>query len=470
MSNPTTHMPFNTSIIVEAGDSKLSSNAGALLLRTTDDRLGLTQYLARRLVDDRSPGAVFSTAELVRTLLYLPAQGFSDLDDGDLLRHDPALRLAVSDKTGTRPLDDTGHGLPSQPTLSRALHRFASDDNRAVLASAMRDRAIAVRAAKPRQRFCIVDVDSLPVEVHGHQKGSAYNGHYRMQMFHPLLATLGDDGDFVGVKLRPGNVHTADGVGEFLTPILSDLNKANIADKVLLRVDAGFPCQEFFDLADKHGAGFVARIKNNSRLDEMAQPFLRRPVGRPPAEPRTFTYELTYKAGPWAKALRVVLAIQEPPEGELFFHHFWLVTNLGNEDLDAAELVALYRQRGTAESRFGDFMSTLQPHLSSTVRINIEKPGDPEPRSFSMVRDPEAANEARLLLFALTANLMRALKRVVTPLHDVVRGLRRLVDRVLRCGARVVVHARGIRVLVEGALGATWPALVEAIERESQLA
>jgi hypothetical protein len=354
--------------------------------------------------------------------------------------------------------------------LSRALHRLGSDDNRAVLASVLRERAIAVRAKKARQRFCVVDVDSLPVEVHGHQKGSAYNGHYRIQMFHPLLATLGDDGDFVGVKLRPGNVHTADGVAEFLAPILDDINQADIADDVLLRVDAGFPCQDFFDLADHHRAKFVARIKNNSRLDEMAQPFLKRPVGRPPAEPRTFTHELTYKAGTWNKELRVVLAVQEPPEGELFFHHFWLVTNVGDKELDAAALVALYRQRGTAESRFGDFMSTLQPHLSSTVRINIEKPGARQPKQFTMVKDPEAANEARLLLFALTANLMRALKRVVAPIDDATRGLRRLVDRVLRCAARVIVHARGIRFLVEGALGATWPTLVEAIEREPQLA
>jgi hypothetical protein len=461
---------FNPSIVVENGGTRLTSNAGAFLLRDVDDRLGMTRDLSRRLVDDRHPGTVFSMAELTRTLLYLPAQGFSDLDDGDLLRHDPAFRLAVSDKKGTRPLDDNGHGLPSQPTLSRALHRLGSDDNRAVLASVLRERAIAVRAKKARQRFCVVDVDSLPVEVHGHQKGSAYNGHYRIQMFHPLLATLGDDGDFVGVKLRPGNVHTADGVAEFLAPILDDINQADIADDVLLRVDAGFPCQDFFDLADHHRAKFVARIKNNSRLDEMAQPFLKRPVGRPPAEPRTFTHELTYKAGTWNKELRVVLAVQEPPEGELFFHHFWLVTNVGDKELDAAALVALYRQRGTAESRFGDFMSTLQPHLSSTVRINIEKPGARQPKQFTMVKDPEAANEARLLLFALTANLMRALKRVVAPIDDATRGLRRLVDRVLRCAARVIVHARGIRFLVEGALGATWPTLVEAIEREPQLA
>jgi hypothetical protein len=458
-----TRLAFNRAVIVENGSTKLSSNAGALLLRDVDERIQLTSQLAAHVVDERGASR-FSMAELIRTLLYLPAQGFSDLDDGDLLRHDPALRLAISDKRGTRPLD-AGNTLPSQPTLSRALHQLATDDNRAALARVMRERAISLRKPSPR---CIVDVDSLPIEVHGHQKGSAWNGHYGMRMYHPLLATFGDDGDFLGVKLRPGNVHTANGVNDFLAPILKDLSAAGM--RPLLRVDAGFPCQDFFDLVDANDALFVARIKNNPKLDALAEPYLRRPVGRPPAEPRTFTFDLTYKAGSWTKEMRVVLAVQEPTDGNLFFEYFWLVTNIRNEELDAAELVALYRQRGTAESRFGDFMSTLDPHLSSTVRINIEPPDGPRPRSFSIVKDPEAANEARLLLFALTANLMRALKRFVTPVDGLVRGMRRLVDRVLRCAARLIVHARGVRVLVEGALGATWPSLVEAIQREPELA
>ena len=72
---------FNPSIVVENGGTRLTSNAGAFLLRDVDDRLGMTRDLSRRLVDDRHPGTVFSMAELTRTLLYLPAQGFSDLDD-----------------------------------------------------------------------------------------------------------------------------------------------------------------------------------------------------------------------------------------------------------------------------------------------------------------------------------------------------------------------------------------------------
>lgn len=468
MVEPCGRMRFNSSVVVEARPSRLSSNAGALLLREADDRLGLTRSIANRVVDKRQ-GAIFSMRELLRSLLYLPAQGWRDLDDADRFRHDPIFRLATSDRTGTRPLDDDVRGLPSQPTLSRALHALASDENRRALDEVMRARAIAVRKGRPHAEHCVVDVDSLPIEVHGHQAGSAYNGHYRQSMYHPLLACFGDDGDFVGVKLRPGNVHTADGIADFLPPILDDINASGIADKVMLRVDAGFPCQEFFDLVESKGACFIARLKNNSALDELAQPYLKFPVGRPPKEPRTFTHELTYKAGPWKKEMRVVLVVQEPTEGELFLNHFWLVTDVAKDDLDAAPLVALYRQRGTAESRFGDFMSTLDPRLSSTTRINFSHLGK-EPRSFSFGADPAKANEARLLLFALAANLMRALKRVVAPVDDDVRGLRRLKDRILRVAVRVTIHARRITVILEDALAAGWTALLAAIEREPELA
>lgn len=45
-----------------------------------------------------------------------------------------------------------------------------------------------------------LDVDSLPVEVYGHQPGSEYNGHYHATIYHPLIATLGELGDLVGVR------------------------------------------------------------------------------------------------------------------------------------------------------------------------------------------------------------------------------------------------------------------------------
>jgi hypothetical protein len=432
-------------------------------LRDVDDRVGMTRDLAKRLVDDRGPSRVFSAPELTRTLVYLVAQGWRDLDDADLLRHDPALGLAVSDDSGTSPLTSS-RGLPSQPTLSRVMGAFSIDDNRRALRDVLRQRAIAVRAAQPRQALCVIDVDSFPIECHGHQKGAVYNGHYRQTMYNPLVATFGDDGDFIDVVLRPGNAHTAQGASEFVAPILDSI-EGTICDRAMLRIDAGFPTEDFLAPLEKRSTAYVARLRNNKKLDRMAAPLINRPRGRPPKEPRTFVHDLLYRAGPWSRARRVVLAVQEPKEGELFFSHFWLVTNLTREEMSASDLVELYRQRGTAEARFGDFMTTLDPALSSTRRINLTFKGR-TPRTYAAGRDPMLVNEARLLIFALAANLMRAVQRLL----DELRSLRGVRERVLRAATRIVVHARRITMAIERSLAPIWQRLLAALEREPELA
>ena len=62
-----------------------------------------------------------------------------------------------------------------------------------------------------RPETLVIDIDSLPVEVHGEQRGSAWNGYYRRRVYHPIVASAGETGDIVDLRLREGQVHTADG-------------------------------------------------------------------------------------------------------------------------------------------------------------------------------------------------------------------------------------------------------------------
>jgi hypothetical protein len=114
---------FNRSIRVEARAERLSGDAGALLLRDLADRLGYRALLSDVLTDRRDPERVrHPFGELLLTDLLLRAQGWTDHSDATLLRHDPLLRLAVSERRGeapVRPAPDHGapDGLASQPTL-----------------------------------------------------------------------------------------------------------------------------------------------------------------------------------------------------------------------------------------------------------------------------------------------------------------------------------------------------------------
>jgi len=65
----------------------------------------------------------------------------------------------------------------------------------------------------------MIDIDSLPVEVHGEQPGSAWNGHYRRRVYHPIVGG-GETGDILDLRLREGQVHTADGGLEFVLEVL----------------------------------------------------------------------------------------------------------------------------------------------------------------------------------------------------------------------------------------------------------
>ena len=135
-----------------------------------------------------------------------------------------------------------------------------------------------------RPRFLTIDVDSLPIEVYGQQPGSEYNGHYHCRIYHPLIASAAETGDLLDAQLRPGNAHTAEGGIDFVLSLLNDVER-ELCQVAAVRIDAGFPEENFLSALENRGTPYVARVKNNAVLDRMAEPFLRRPVGRPPVEP-----------------------------------------------------------------------------------------------------------------------------------------------------------------------------------------
>ena len=63
----------------------------------------------------------------------------------------------------------------------------------------------------------ILDLDSNEIPLYGEQEQSAYKGHFESTCYHPLLLFNGE-GDCLAAKLRPGNVHSADGWEEVLLP------------------------------------------------------------------------------------------------------------------------------------------------------------------------------------------------------------------------------------------------------------
>ena len=469
---------FNRSLAFEGRPERLTRDAGALLLRETDERMGLTRRLAARLRDPRHPLLLtHPLAELLRARIYAMAQGHRDQDDLDDLRDDPALRLAVSERSGDAPLREAPpdgwlvpEGLASQPTQSRLVEMLTLPGNRPALEDALFTEAAedyrrmrGGRRSARRAHRGVLDVDSTAAVVHGSQPGSAYNGHYRVTCYHPLVAILPETGAWLAVRLREGQVHTSVGLEDFLFPLL-DRCEREIYQVAAVRGDAGMPSEPLLGGLDLRRVGYCFRLGSNDVLERLAAPYLHRPVGRPPKEPRTWCHELLYAAESWTRARRVVLVLVEEP-GELFLRHFFLVTNWTAKQIDGEGLLEFYRARGTVEGHIGDFKAVLRPALPSTSRQKSHIRGERPRKTRATERDGYACNEANLLLYALAYNLANVVRRVTAAATGVPWRLRRCRDTLLQVAGKIVLHARRVCVVIREQVAPLWSAFLKTLHR-----
>jgi hypothetical protein len=472
---------FNRSIRIEDRPERLTSEVGAITLRDVMERLEIIEWLTERLEDPRNPDLItHPLSELLRTSILLMAQGWRDQDDADALRNDAAMRLAVSDRSGVSPLETRPRepgaelsrnppvpdGLASQPSLSRLMRTLSDDGNRSVLREGLLELAARrFRSGRGghRKRYLTIDVDSLPIEVHGHQPGSEHNGHFHARVYHPLVASVAETGDLLDLRLRAGNVHTAEGALEFIEGLV-DRVEERMCQVAAVRIDAGFPEEQLLAALERRGTPYVARVKNNAVLDRMAAPYLKRPRGRPPAEPRVWLHEMTYRAATWSRDRRVVLVVLERSE-ELFMHHFWLITDWSEEQMPAQALLEMYRQRGTAEGHMGELMSVLDPALSSSPRPKQHYRGRDLGDAQSPSVDSFAVNEVVLILNALAYNVLHAARVLMEQATNEGWSIRRLRERVLRVAGRVLVHARQATIVIGENSANLWRVLLSRLTR-----
>lgn len=464
---------FNRSLTIETRSERLTGDPGAVLLREVLDVTGIVPWMATQLKDDRRQAdVVHDLPSLLRTMVLLAAQGWHDHDDADALRHDPAMRLAVSSSAGLTPL--TGQpGLASQPTLSRCTAMLARPENLKVLREAaleLAGRNLRAENGGERRRRVTLDVDSLPIEVHGHQPKAEWNGHYRARIYHPLITSIASrrrrafgttTGDMLDARLRPGNVGTAEGALDVILDVV-DRAEASLCRITHVRIDAGFPSGALLSGLEARGVHHVARLRANPALDRLAAPHMKRPSGRRPTEPRMWTHEMEYQAEAWDEPRRVVLVVKERPD-DLLLDRFFLVTSISRFQMNGPDLLDYYRQRGKAEGHMGELMDVLSPALSSTNRPKAHLRGK-KPKTATPGVDAFACNEVRLLIAMLAYQVMHVGRRAMARATGSAWSLRRLRERVLRGGARLVISARRMTLILADAAAPFWAAIWPQIQ------
>jgi hypothetical protein len=186
---------FNGFLKVAFQGSRVTSDAGLVLVRELDERLGLEAIIAGHLRDSRHGlNTQFPLTDLLRQSVDSRLAGYEDLNDAQRLSTDPTFRLIGSPKRWDR-----------SAALTSTLHWFETElltrEENLVGLMAVNREVIGQAETMDRSDRVVLDMDSSESPVHGQQEGSAYNGHFGSVWYHPLFL-FNDHGDCLAAKLR----------------------------------------------------------------------------------------------------------------------------------------------------------------------------------------------------------------------------------------------------------------------------
>ncbi len=389
--------------------AEVTSDGGLVAIRELDEKLGLTVMAEEYLSDKRCPRNIqHELSELLRQSVYSRLAGYEDVNDADQLRTDPALRTVLSERALEK-------GGGSENTLGRFEKEILTEGSNLQKLDEMLFRWITKVDSIRSIKVIIIDLDSSESPVYGEQEGGAYNGYFGLTCYHPLFC-FNQYGDCLKVKLRPGNVHSADGALEFIEPILRYYMANGV--KVILRGDAAFAEPEVFQLCEGLNAvKYAIRIKSNSRLEELVSDVIKT-IKKDRQKIVTIYKDFSYQAVSWDKPRRIIAKIEQYPD-ELFPRVGFIVTNLGWQD---KKIVKFYNKRGTCEQWIKEGKYALNWTKLSCQRF--------------------VENEARLKLFIMAYDLGNFLRTLALPERIKHWSLRTIQLKMIKIGARLIKHAR----------------------------
>lgn len=410
---------------------KITSDAGAPLLREIDERIGLTRAINACIEDPRDPHKVrHAQLTLLRQRLFAVALGYEDVNDHNTLRADPALKIAA----GHAP--DSDPDLASQPTLSRLENRIP----RRQLVRLARVLVESYIAAHPGPRPLIVlDIDSTDDPTHGRQQLALFHGFYDQYMFHPLVVFDGLTGYPLAAVLRSGRAHASKGAATILRKIIRRLQKAYPKAQILVRADSGFATPALYRTLERLGVAYTIGLIPNARLRERVAPLVaqaQEDFETTEKKQRTFT-AFSYQAKSWTRPRRVVTKVEYHSLGS---NTRFVVTNL---PYLAPQRVYddLYIGRGDTENRIKELKRHLNADRTSCHRFE--------------------ANQFRLLLHTFAYVLLWHVRQAAAGTELATASMDTLRLKLLKIGARVKESVR--RVVLQCASSYPYRALLRTI-------
>jgi len=391
---------------------RLTSDAGAMLLREVDRRLGLTSALAACITDPRCVRRIrHDRHRMLTQRVFGIGLGYEDLNDHQSLRDEPLFQVLAEQRP------DPDRPLASPATLCRF-------ENRITRASLVRMAGVLVeqfiRSYRRPPSQLILDFDATDDAVHGAQEGRFFHGYYDHYCFLPLYVFCGDR--LLCAYLRPSNIDAAKHSRAILKLLVQRLRGVWPDVRIILRADSGFCRWKLLRWCDQHDIGYVVGIARNRVLERLAEPFMKRAEQRfqtTGAKQRHF-HPIRYGAKTWDAQRRIIVKAERLEQGP---NVRFVVTNLTEEPRVIYD--HYYVARGDMENRIKEQQLGLFADRTSCHKF--------------------LANQFRLLLASAAYVLLEHLRRVVLKDTELAQAqVNTIRVKLLKVAARVSVSVRRV--------------------------
>jgi hypothetical protein len=312
----------------------ITSDGGAVLLKEIDNRLQLTESIARHFTDQRRKKQIrHDYLSLLRQRVYAICLGYEDLNDHDRLRTDPLIQTALNKE----------RNLASSATLCRFENSMGRQEALAIH-KVLIDNFIDSYSHPPKE--LILDFDATDDRVHGRQQGRFFHGYYDHYCFLPLYVFCGDQ--LLVSYLRPSKIDAAKHSWAILSLLVKRLRQAWPDVRIIFRGDSGFCRWKMMSWCDSHDVGYIIGLAKNRRLNflsSVSHEQAETAYNQTKEKQRLFC-SIEYGAATWDKERRVIVKAEHSGRGG---NPRYVVTNLEGDERELYD--NLYCARGDMENR-----------------------------------------------------------------------------------------------------------------------
>ena len=440
-----TFQPLGKRDVLAAFDGgRITSDAGALLLREVDSHFGFLDQFAACFTDHRDAELIeHSLGELLKQRVFGICLGYEDLNDHDRLRFDPLLAVAVgkADPMGDDRASEADRGKPlaGKSTLNRLeLTPVGADEvsrykkivgHMSRIENFFVDTFVRLQDTPPKR--IVLDLDSTDDPLHGQQLGRFFHGYYGHYCYLPLYIFAGDHP--LAAILRPSDIDGSAGCLEHIQRIVKRLREKWPQVQIVLRADSGFCRDYLMRWCDANQVDYLFGLAKNQRslriigaeMQQAKEEFQR--TGEPARVFKDFEYR-TRKS--WSRSRRVV-GKAEHIAGDKANPRF-VVTSLKPKEFDAVTLYEKeYCARGDMENRikeqqlelFADRLSCetmranqLRLYFSTVAYVVMRALREHGLRNTPMAK--AQCETIRVKLFKIGARVTVSVRRVVVSLSE----------------------------------------------------